>query len=424
MKKIVTFIKMILILLGCTCLGTLMLFLVYLLPVDSMNGHLKESVSIFEFEGTYPELVSWCTSSLDNWTDAIMLLSAAYTGDDATIDKVLMVYTERLALEKEPTESLIKRYKESANEFIVNQYSRYWHGYLLFLKPLLSIMSYGEIRVLNLYLQLTVIFVLLFVICQKGYNNYVFPIFLLMGMLPILPTAYSMQYSSVFYIFMVGLIILFLKFSKWHNTDKMVMYFMMLGVSTSYFDILTYPLVTFGIPICIYFCISENTNFSESIKYLLLYGFAWGMGYGGMWGSKWIVVSIFTNQNIALDVLGAIKTRTSMTAGWGDEINILEMLFCNFKAFTRNPFIIFVIMFCIHKINQIVKFSNGKKEYMIFIVISFLPVLWYIAIPNHSMTHWWLFTYKELLITAFAILCFCTKMADGNLKLADNRNTL
>lgn len=63
-------------------IGYLMLALVYCIPTEKMEKHLQESVSTFVKEGSYPMITDIGISRLDNYTDALMLLVAAYPEKD------------------------------------------------------------------------------------------------------------------------------------------------------------------------------------------------------------------------------------------------------------------------------------------------------------------------------------------------------
>lgn len=408
--KIKTVLEIMVTLISSVFLGLILLIMAYRLPIDNINLHLQESVSVFEREGTYPELVGWCTSNLDNWTDAIMLLSAGYSGNETVLEKALTVFTER-SVDKDPVESFKEYYSENKNSFI-EPYPRYWHGYLIFLKPLLSIMSYDEIRIINHYFQMFIAVILLLILQKKRYNEYIIPVLLLLGSLPFLSTAYSLQYSSVYYVAMIGTIILLLKYSEWQDSGKIFIFFLILGSVTNYFDLLTYPLFTFGIPICFYFCMKQGNKLIYFLKDLATYGFSWFLGYGGMWMGKWIAATVLTEKNVIRDAITRVGYRTSSVTDGGEQVEVLEVLFCNFKAFVKNPTIILIILFCFIKLFQMMKcnkVNSANRGNLIFVFIGCLPMIWYIATPNHSMTHWWIFTYKELTITAFSLMCFLTK---------------
>lgn len=67
-----------------------------------------------------------------------------------------------------------------------------------------------------------------------------------------------------------------------------------MGISTAYFDFLTYPLVTFGIPMI--FCILINEkNTCENWKEMPIMGIHWGIGYLGMWAEKWLIGTVITS---------------------------------------------------------------------------------------------------------------------------------
>lgn len=420
-KKLKIFTKIIFVLLISICIGAMLLFTAYLIPVEYMEQNLKESIPVFEHEGTYPTLIGWSTSVLDNFTDALMLLTAVYEDDTPILNQMLTACSE-MSRDKNPVENLIEYYSQGRMTGSV-PYSRYWHGYLIFLKPLFTIMNYGEIRILNCYLLMAVVGTLIYKIYRVKKNIYVLPTLLLIGVLPIVSTAWSLHNLQIYYIFVIGSIILIVNYRKWYDTDKMILFFVILGILTSYFDLMTYPLVTFGVPICYYFCMNPNNNLLKDIKHLTEYGISWIIGYGGMWFGKWAVASMLTKQNVILDALGAMQERTSMTSGWGEKVNIIEMISYNAKAFLHNPVIAFVILFCIVTIVRIIKhhWLNHMKSHLIFLIIASLPIIWYIATPNHSMTHWWLFTYKELGITAFAVMCFLARLVEDNESISDGR---
>ena len=145
-----TGVKMCAVLLIAICLGTVLLYAAYLLPTASMSGHLEESIPVFQAEGSYPRQASWCSSTLDNFTDALLLLTPAYDGGEPTMDKAMNLYfrTVETTPDFNPVNSVLSCGSENM-ELAMRTYTRYWEGYLIFLKPLLSVMNYQQIRILN-----------------------------------------------------------------------------------------------------------------------------------------------------------------------------------------------------------------------------------------------------------------------------------
>ena len=93
MKPGIKSVKTFGIMLGCivlsAILGTLLLCGAYLLPTESMEKNVRNSAEIFVREDTYPELYSWCTSTLDYFSDAYMLLEASYYSEGTVLERAL-----------------------------------------------------------------------------------------------------------------------------------------------------------------------------------------------------------------------------------------------------------------------------------------------------------------------------------------------
>lgn len=403
-------IKITCILFCSICIGVLLLWCAFMLPTEKVDMHIKDSVDIFEKEQTYPILTRWCTSKLDNFTDSLMILTAAYDGEESNLEKV-MLGKYNIVPGEDPTQSLIKQYKYDAITHQV-EYARYWHGYLLYLKPLLLCMDYEKIRILNLLIQTIINLYLIILLNIKKMKEYIIPYILTIGLLMPLATAWSLQFSVVFYIFSIGSIILVLKNEKWLGTEKYNFYFLFLGIATSFFDFLTYPLVTFGIPVIFYFSMNKCDNVKKSITQLICFLFHWGTGYVGMWAGKWIVASIVLRRNVLLDSFGAIQNRSSLHDASGMTFSILDVLNLNIEAFLKNPIIILAIIFLVMQLILAYKYGLKENYYssiIIFVSIAILPFIWYIGASNHSFIHFW-FTYKELIITAFSIFCLVVNL--------------
>ena len=56
----------------------------------------------------------------------------------------------------------------------------------------------------------------------------------------------SLQYSPVFYISVISTLFVFLKYDRYR--ERIFFIFLVSGMLTSFFDLLTYPLLTWGMP--------------------------------------------------------------------------------------------------------------------------------------------------------------------------------
>lgn len=157
-------LKTMMLLISCIALGTILLLLVYSIPVVQIDHNVRTSAVTLEEEGVFPSLTKWCTSQLDNYTDSTMMLNAAYDGEEAVLEQALMVYSKRiegLNLQESIVQYYLRGGVEEAKRI---PYARYWHGYLVFLKPLLCFMEYRHIRIVNLIIQTLVNLSLMFIL--------------------------------------------------------------------------------------------------------------------------------------------------------------------------------------------------------------------------------------------------------------------
>lgn len=149
--------------------GTILLTSVYALPVERMHDHVEQAAELLVEEGAYPRLyggqdirmnpenfldlkvmlLNTRGMARDNITDATMLNIAVYPGEGNVLERAMLA--ERPVYEDcngVATEEL-KRYMDGDTGYAIQEYSRYWHGYLVVLKPLLLLFRYEQIRWLN-----------------------------------------------------------------------------------------------------------------------------------------------------------------------------------------------------------------------------------------------------------------------------------
>lgn len=397
------------------CIGVILLCAVYCLPVDKINQNVKRSLPVFETEGSYPALSNKYTSILDNYTDALMLLKARYSGDESILNKAMMVFHKSNTIEAtSPVESLLIDEEENDEK---TSYTRYWHGYLVVLKPLLYFFDYSMIRNINMVMQSVITLILLYVMLHRNLKKYILPYIISVLMIAPLANAKSLQFSTIYYIYSLGSIILIAKNEFWVYRKRYLYYFLFIGCCTSFFDFLTYPLVTFGVPMTFYFCMNgtqKKSNFLEFVKCL----FFWGMGYVGMWGCKWIFASVLTENDIITETIHFIKLRSSNTDFEGNTISKIETIYKNVEAFFNTPIKNILLLYmafmligilawvCLEKRNAVNTIIDKTVKYS---CIAILPFIWFVGAQNHSHLHYW-FTYKILIITVFPLCCMITEI--------------
>ena len=387
------FIFMLSFIVGMGLIGYLLLVFVYLIPAEYMQKNMIRSARVFE-KSTYPQLMGTRNSQLDNWTDALMLLNASHVEESESVFEQAINVKRYKVPDNNPHQTLINIYEDSGTEYIELSYARYWHGYLIFLKPLLALFDYGTIRYILMFFQLG-IFVILIVNLVMVNKRIAISTFLMWLFLNPAATMISLQFSTITDITLLAMLGIILG-DKHLKNCKFVwnIYFCAIGGLTSYFDLLTYPLVCLGVPLTLWLFFNCSKN-AGGYKQCLTKSIFWAIGYLGMWSSKWILGSVISHTNVIEDALKAIHTDSI-----GDTaVSAIETIQRNLSAST--PLIeCIVISEIVLLLVSIVKFKRISWK-TIYFIICLYPFMWYLVATNHSFIHFW-FTYRNLAVSVYA----------------------
>lgn len=411
-------IRVILVLLLGSILGTVLLIGVFSLPTESIYNHVKDSTYIFDIEGTYPLINENSSKMLDNYTDALMLSEAAYSKEDAGIvEKAMAVYSP--AIQGYTPDQTLSIYMQNGSEYMAGDYTRYWHGFLVVLKPMLLYCNYLGIRGINRVVQVCMAILVVFCLYKKKMKHAIVPF--LVSYLFLRPDALglSLQYSSIYYIVTMAILSIVLCREKIERKCLYPIVFLIIGMCTSYFDFLTYPLVTLGLPLTVVMMYQNREKVSENVKKIVGYSGMWGIGYIGMWSGKWLVGSILLKKNLFVDAINQIKFRTS-THVEKVEFSYMDVIENNVWAGFLGIEVIALIVIVVLLGAVIFKNRKDLKKVLLssipFLVIMIMPFCWYILAANHSYIHTG-FTYRELVIAVFAFLCMGFRALSNNIEL-------
>lgn len=415
-------------------LGTLLMFGVYNLPIERIDNNVSKSAYELNEEDVYYSLFSWCTSQLDNFTDSIMLLEASDKSPDTTINRAMLNYRGKIADPeyKDPFDTLIKHYVDKKDYTSTKKYPRYWHGYHVVLKPLLLLFSYKTIRIINLCVQISLVVFSCVLMKIKGLKDIIIPYIISYLMLMPVALAFSLQFSACFLIFSIGNIVILLLSNV---LERYLFYiFLFLGIATSFLDLLTYPIVTFGMPIILTLSVLYKLDLESKLVIVIKSALLWVLGYLGMWASKWLIGSVLTGENVIWDGLSAVERRTDSQVGSEHAIISRESsVTTNLDAFFNTPVTVVFIIFCVISIISIiwllVKFRRTiiyvdvMRNVFLYFLISVTPLVWYSVVVNHSCVHFW-FTNKNLVIMVFGILVLLTELKKVCVFQADNKKII
>lgn len=392
-------------LLAAVLIGTLLLLAVFALPTS--QPHAAQSAELMAKEGCYPELTNIWFSRLDNWTDSIMLMEASDTTDDTLLHRAMLVPHGSFGDESEVSPFDAFQRHELGGEAYTGSvtYARYWHGYLVFLKPLLLVTDYSGIRIVNGAALLLVTAIALWMLWKRDLKVCVAPFAIAALMMMPAVLAKSLQISVCYYLLTLGVIAMAAIPAEKLDTLTPFL-FLNLGIAVAYFDFLTYPVAVFGVPAVVLTVRKTDKPLKDRILRLVLAGLCWGFGFAGMWGSKWILSSLLTEENVIADAFAMILHRTS---GSDVHYGVFSTLQMNLYAFLKNPVSAVLLLTggywsiaLFQKDSR--KFSDSVQILIPFVLLALMPFVWYLIARNHSWIHFF-FTNKLLVVTVFAALC-------------------
>ena len=425
---------------GLYAVGVIVAFLlivvVFALPTAPIKNHVAESVDMILNEGTYPAfmedklvrmhpnnafdlgtlLLNNRITARDNFTDALMLLQASYDGTESVLERSMAVYRYADANDS-PLSSLDVYVKGEINELQRMPYDRYWHGYMVFLRPLLLFLNLKQIRILNLIIMVALLFWICKLMSENVLKNY--RGWFLYGLLFFMPFTipFCMQFCTSTYVMLIALIILLKNYEWLQQGARMAYYFMIVGMTVVYVDYLTFPLVTFGIPVIVLMLMdtSEDTLWKKLVR-VIRYGIDWSIGYVGLWMAKWVIASVVLHRNVIKEGIEQVMFRSSSIPDAGDfKITMLKAWGSNVCNYVN---IVYVIIIVIGLVWVCCKIRPSKCSLMemfrtegIYLLIATTPFVWYGIFKNHSYSHG-SFTFRSLFITVFAGMVFLRKWRD------------
>lgn len=377
----------------------------YALPNKNIIKNTKESMPKLLEEGLYPKVFfDSHKSQLDNFTDSWMLNIAISADNKHPLKSSLANPYKESKDAKDKIEQLNKSLNEK--DLLEGEYSRYWHGYQIVLRPLLLIFNYEQIRYINMFGLMSLFMIVAYLIKKEIGTRYVISFLVSMLMIMFMISPMSLQFSSMFYMTFISMIVVIIYHKQIKKNNYLIYIFFIIGALTSFVDLLTVPLLTLGFPLITYILLQEKnnnllTNTIETIKSSII----WAIGYGTTWATKWIIATIVLKKNIIKNALSQILSRTSHEAE-NIHLHKIDVI----KKNTDLIFDVFIIkLFIIALIVWLILFIISKRKNIInilpILLISIYPILWYVVLENHSYMHFW-FTYRSLGVSIFAVTSF------------------
>ena len=389
-----------------TFIIVILLMIVFLLMEKSIPNE-KSRRNILKSEKYYHEY-------FDHQFSNINIIKNKHETVDVTADlyHLSMIYLEdnkhlwksfiEMNKDSEISQKMIR--KESFRSIkIDSDYSRYWNGQLIILKPLLSFFTMSTIY--NIYLVIfTIIFsILLFMIFK--HSKLLAIIFTISFM--IINAFFVTTCDNLMHDIMISMIasIILIKMYEFKNKNIDLL-FLIVGMLTVYFDHITCETLTLTLPLFIYVYLNMNDSKKVKSKSTIKFIMLWLLGYCFTFGFKWLLVIIHYHGGFIDKVLNPMAIRIMY-----ENENIFIVFFNTLKELpnylypfgflTIKMIVLFISILLL--IYLIVKDKKNKHYYLWLFLIATVPLIRYFVLSSHSNYHNY-FTYRAFLPFIMMIL--------------------
>ncbi len=298
-----------------------------------------------------------------------------------------------------------------------NTYTRYWHGSLIFIKPMLIFTDISGIRIIN-----AVICILCAVIlCIMLVRNKMYA--LSAGYITALGVSFSyiiplcMEYMPSFVL--MHIISISVLSGLWkQGKNVLCAVFTASGALVCFFDFLTNEILTLFVPLIFLLWQKDKNGERIFFKDIVLYSAMWFLGYAGTWIFKWIISWIvlgrhaFENAitNGAYRMAGVVPDIEQNQIAGAVVKNINRLFPLNFVHSEAVVWVIAVIViFTFFCVCFLYRKEKIPKLTWLLLIIALLPYARYMVMSNHSCLHPF-FTFRTQIIT---VIAFFGAMASG-----------
>ena len=440
-----------------------LLFVTALIPQNALQKNMEKSSDYYNNHQMFDHVTDYMfLSRQDNYADCILTNIIYHIDQNNLAESILSA--SYYNPEDEGVQTSFAYAVGSKVEPNVD-YSRYWHGSMVLLRPLFIIFDIAEVRMVLgiLILIMTVWFeVLLF---KNHY--YVFGVCYGIGLIlvSVWMCAFCVEYAMPFVVMSVELPVLFALLTRayekkdvqndkvkrdehklgnqkadGHKSDnykpEVILWAVLAcaGIVTAFVDFLTTETITFTMAYVLYLIVKNRHNQMRTVKEELIFlvksGIVWLVSYGLMIALKWVLALIVLGKDAFFNALSQAALRISGDATLGnvtgaevvsDYERISGALWRNigciypFKStMSYGTAMIFILLVGLVVFSIWYLFREKAKSCInkVMVMVSLIPVLRFLVLNNHSYIHFF-FTYRALLVSVVVIIYILACYVNG-----------
>ena len=364
------------------------------LPDKKIKANIEKTAPVLAAEGLYPKgVIRMDQCQMDNFTDAL-IMNQIYRIDrkHPVHNAMKMVRADEFGRGWDQTGLLLRMTKGEDLEEV--PYARYWHGNTFLFRLCFALMDFNMLR----WWLFVVSSLLLVALLCAYYREADLPKTLALAFGFAATCGFLTQFSMQFFPILAITVIACLLVIKRGETKDNGLLFFIIGSLACYFDLLTTPLLTLGMPLVVMISLKRNEGFrlKDNLLGIIRLAFLWGLGFALTFVAKWALATLILGYNVFADAFDTGLYRMGV-----EDFTRWDAVSRNFKLLNLPMILVVVLFFIVLKVMHRTKF-NWKKA-VLFLLIGLTPYLWYLVLSNHSYLHWW-FTYRLQAITLSCLM--------------------
>ena len=287
-------------------------------------------------------------------------------------------------------------------------YYRYWHGYLIFLRPLLLFFDINDIYIIHFYLIIFLLFFLSFALFKRNKKTEAILIMICLLASGVLRWYYFIHGYYLFISFLIFSILITLKIV---NKKNILLSEFCFGAIIQYLDFLSCPPLAYLFPIIIYNIVNKDEfkTYKDIIVFVLLTGINYLFGYTLLWFTKWLLTDCIYNFGTIKEAYNQIVLRTSNSNKISNYNQTTSYyLYYSFKRTLQfymkqsvliGYFMSFFVGSFIYKYVLVLskKIKISLKDNFLYIICMLIMVSWFVVLKEHTSHHYF-FTYRNWVI--------------------------
>lgn len=404
-------------LLGLLIAFWLALALAYSIPAAALVGHVEESRGMLWEEGLYPKQHAslFPDAPYDNFTTYIMLNMAVQPADNPFVDALSSrLYAAEIAEDHASFDEALSR---AIGGGYNADYSNYWHGYLVVLRPLLVFFNIEEIRLIcqSVFFILETVVVAKLTL-MKGRRGAMIGILLVFSYAS-MGAAQAAETLPVFFSFvlsMLGVLVVLqvVDSGPWCKNGSifsenfsLLCLFGVVGSLTAFFDFLDNPVLTLCVPMAVYLLVGS----SRSMREMLLGGVSsvagWCLGYGLLWIGKWVLSAFVLGPSAITGAIEQVMYRSGVSSEGASAGGALVAIEENVQHLGCMRYVVFaagfLVVLCVIVLLLRACVTNSPAAISDFmralglLLVGLIPYVWYTVLSNHSIIHAELMAYRS-----------------------------